>query len=406
MIIAPDLPFPPTLVAPRVEPSAPHPRRFTLDGSARLEEHLQRVQGEVRQAVLRTLPPGKVEAILLGGGYGRGEGGVLRTPTGDRPYNDLEYYVALRGLRRFNEFRHGPALGELAHHLSLLAGIEVEFKIVSLGELRAAPVTMFSYDLVVGHRWVYGDNRLLAGCEHHRRPGRIPLAEVARLLFNRCSGLLFARERLERARFTDDDADFVGRNLAKARLALGDAMLAAAGRYHWSCRERHQRLRELLLADDHPEWLRTVLHLHAAGVEFKLHPQRRAASRATLRAEHAELSRQALDVWLWLESRRLERPFVSAAEYALAREPKYPGRSRWWCAALNWRTFGLRGLVRPGATRHPRERLGHALTLLLWEPAALTDSRLLRILQRQLQTSDRTLTQLVATYEKLWGQHR
>mgnify|MGYP006142135189 CR=1 FL=1 len=42
------------------------------------------------------------------------------------------------------------------------------------------------------------------------------------------TGLLFARERLDRPHFTAADADFVGRNLAKARLALGDAVLAVS----------------------------------------------------------------------------------------------------------------------------------------------------------------------------------
>ena len=74
---------------------------------------------------------------------------------------------------------------------------------------------------------------------------KIPLHRATRRLMSRCSGLLFSAERLERAEFTADDADFVGRNPAKARLAFGDAWLAAQGQYHWSCKERHDRIRRL-----------------------------------------------------------------------------------------------------------------------------------------------------------------
>src|SRR2546430_13631947 len=96
----------------------------------------------------------------------------------------------------------------------------------------------------MGNRWLRGEERLLTGCEQHRDAKRIPVSEATRLMMNRCSGLLLARERLERAEFSPGDADFVGRNLAKAQLAFGDTILTAFGRYDWSCLERHKRRSE------------------------------------------------------------------------------------------------------------------------------------------------------------------
>ena len=67
--------------------------------------------------------------------------------------------------------------------------------------------------------------------------------EAARLLFNRGSGLLFSFSAL---RAGDDRTrnGFVERNHAKLRMALGDAVLAVNGRYHFSCLERQRRLCE------------------------------------------------------------------------------------------------------------------------------------------------------------------
>jgi len=42
---------------------------------------------------------------------------------------------------------------------------------------------------------------------------------------NRCSGLLFAREKLQREVFTDDDADFVCRNFARRNWLLATPCL-------------------------------------------------------------------------------------------------------------------------------------------------------------------------------------
>src|SRR6478609_2728898 len=179
-------------------------KRFTLDGSDGLENHLALTCGRVLAGVQKVVPPRKLEALLLGGGYGRGQGGVLKTEADDQPYNDLEFYVCVRGNRFINEHCYREPLHQLAVRLSAIAGIEVEFKIISLTHLRRSTPSMIYYDLVMGHRWLWGDDCLLAGFEHHRNAGLIPLHEATRLLMNRCSGLLFAREKLHHETFTTE----------------------------------------------------------------------------------------------------------------------------------------------------------------------------------------------------------
>src|SRR5581483_5484719 len=221
--------------------------RFTLDGSDALEAHLAGLCDKVLAEVRSLVPAHKLEALVLGGGYGRGQGGVLKTSSGDLPYNDLEFYVFLRGNRLINERTHGAALRELGERLSPDAGLHVEFKVDSLARFRRSPVTMFSYDIVSGNRVLFfgkhptsniqhptsndsarepldvgcsmldvGCSPVFKGCEHHLDPARIPLSEATRLLFNRCTGLLLAKEFLRAGRLPVDRADFIGRNLAKA----------------------------------------------------------------------------------------------------------------------------------------------------------------------------------------------
>ena len=214
--------------------------RFTIDGSAGLEQHLAETCKLVRAGVERIIPAQQLEGLALAGGYGRGEGGVLHENGQDLPYNDMEFFVFVRGSTYINDHRFKAALHALGEALSPAAGLEVEFKILSISRLRHSAVNMFYYDLVMGHHWLIGNDDLFIGCEHHRDATRIPLHEATRLLFNRCSGLLFASERLAKNDFNSADADFVGRNLAKAQLALGDVVLAMSGRYHWSCLERHR----------------------------------------------------------------------------------------------------------------------------------------------------------------------
>ena len=174
--------------------SQPKATRFTIDGDEGLEEGLLKMCEEVSTGIHKIVPKGQLEAVVLGGGYGRGQGGVLSAQGGDKPYNDLEFYVFVRGNVVWQERVYRNELEELSKRLSAEAGLHVEFKVDSLEKLRQGPVSMFSYDLVSAHRVVFGSEETFAGCEKHLDAKKIPLSEATRLLFNRCSGLLMVRE--------------------------------------------------------------------------------------------------------------------------------------------------------------------------------------------------------------------
>ncbi len=376
-------------------------QRFTLDGSDSLEQHLEETCQRVLAGVQEVIPRSTLQGLVLGGGYGRGEGGVLQRRNGDRPYNDLEFYVFVRGHRLWNEELFAAALHRLGEMLSPVAGVQVEFKLESLQRLRQGTVSMFSYDLVSAHRRVFGAQSLFAGCEHHLDPARIPLSEATRLLFNRCTGLLLARQRLRANSLAQDDCDFIGRNLAKMQLAMGDAALAATGNYHWSCLERHQRLKRLSLPEPEP-WLAAVRQHHAAGTHFKLHPRCVSKSAEEFRTEHETISGLAQKVWLWCERRRLGKTFDTLQDYALSRVRKCEDTPRWRNWLLNLRTFGPRAALDRIAWRYPRERLFHSLPLLLWNGEISREPMLLRHVQRQLHSHARDWSALVDDFKRVW----
>ena len=277
----------------------------------------------------------------------------------------------------------------------------------SLAELASQPVSMFSYDLAAGHRLLW--SRDPAGrppfSELHRSPENIPEAEATRLLMNRCTGLLLARAQLEREPFTPGAADFVRRNIAKAQLACGDALLTAHGRYHWSCRERHRRLEDLARGK-RSAWFDAALRHHAAGVEFKLHPEAGGVASDLLAERHAEVTAFALKCWLWLEARRLGRTFPSALAYAEDACDKCPGTSRLLNVLLNLRADGLRTGARPRPWRHPRERILRSLALLLWEPMAAAEPDGRARIRAELGSQGGGPADCIAPYQALWSRVR
>ncbi|MCI0746387.1 MAG: hypothetical protein L0Y58_13375 [Verrucomicrobia subdivision 3 bacterium] len=379
----------------RISPEGCERPRFTVDGSDELEAFLAESCEGVRSAVMAALPPNSIEGLLLAGGYGRGEGGVASSES-DRPYNDLEFYLFVRNNPLIYEHRHRTALANVTHGLSEAIGIEVEIKIISLAKLRRAPVSIFFYDMIAGHKWLIGDDELLRGCAHHRAAHLIPLSEATRLLMNRCSGLLFAREQFGAAPFLPKNADFIRRNIAKAQLSFGDAILAAYGRYHWSCRERHERLRKFDFA---LPWRSELLEHHRRGVAFKLHPWRSAESHDQLARDLDSATCFAGKLWLWWESTRLHHSFISARHYCTSAVRKWPDSNRWRNLLLNLKAFR-----RPVLTfRHPREPVLEALSILLWEPVALTDPTLRQALVCRLRYQSNDFSSAVAAYRRLWA---
>jgi len=385
--------------------------RFTIDGSDELESRLSALCGRIGEAVQQLVPASKLQALVLAGGYGRGEGGVLQTAEGDQPYNDIEFYVFISGNPLLNCRRYRYELDRLGHDLSGPAGLHVEFKIESIERLRRDPVSMFSYDLVSAHRIICGNHGIFAGCQRHLDSAQIQVSEATRLLLNRCTGLLLAREILQESgegRLDVEQCDFVGRNFAKAKLAFGDALLASRHHYHWSCRQRHDRLIQLCcdqqpLPDLGSASIEKLVAYHDEGVRFKLHPQRLVRSGAEFLFEHQALSALATELWLWLESRRLKRPFSSVGEYALAPREAVPESVSLRNYALNARAFGLGALFDPLSRLYPRERLFLSLPLLLHQPEVTEKPLLLEHLRKQLRTEASDWSGFVDAYKQLWS---
>ncbi len=347
--------------------------RFFVDDepalAARLENFLARLAADLEAQPWRA---GAV-TLVLAGGYGRGEGGVFRAADGAEAefYNDLEFFLFLGpgadagAAARWCEGWEKSGTAEL--------GIDVEFKRDAAEVLRSGAPTMFWHDLLQGHWVVWGDGRLLADAPARLRdPAGLPADEATRLLFNRGSGLWFARGRLEGGDVKDQG--FIERNHQKARLALGDAVLALAGRHHGLCEERARRIAAGGF-ETPPGWAK-ITAWHAEGVAFKLRPRHRARGVAELAAAQAELTAAWLEVFLWVEGRRLARSFVVPTDYAEADGRLFPSTPVLRNLALHLRDRLKRGEALPGWTDYPRAALQRALVAALAEGAAAGARRL------------------------------
>jgi hypothetical protein len=377
--------------------------RFTPDGDAAVESRIGYDQQLIAAAVMDAVPAQQFRALVLIGGYARGEGGFRHVDGKPEPYNDYDYFVVVGGMTTAAVQVLKSQLLELGHLLTARVGVEVDLAVLRLEALPRAEYSLMHAEMLWGHRVVAGNPECLASMPRMPFAG-LALAEFTRLMLNRGSLLLMNRNALVTGTSGEpQQREQFMKYLFKAVLACGDARLAAAGQYHPSYNEKWQRLQRL-------QWdgQECFLPQYRMALEAKYHPAYEQYATANLE----KCLQQVTDLWLetlaHLESVRLGSHAGSWAAYAS------PGVSKGQSAP------GLRGLVRNvGVTlrdygplelltnlrwslRYPRERLISILPGLLAGPGLVRDSQL----TTALGLADRgSWQQLVHSYLVQWHRY-
>ena len=293
---------------------------YAPQGSAAFNRRLDACLAELAQDVTDACGPDLV-GLVLGGGYGRGEGGVWSVDGVECAYNDLDLVIVQ------TSHRVNPRLEAIGARYHARLGIDVDFsRPLTPADIAGWEHRLMWHDLAAGHRVLAGPPDLIQRLAPAWGPAPLPLVEAARLLLNRGAGLVWAA-RVQRGTVPAPDRDFLRRNVQKAVLALGDALLIAAGAYRTPGVAKLDALRQLASTGAVPAHPR-LLDLYRRALEFKLRPDapRRAPVPDASWAETAQLWGRT---FRWVEERRLARPFADLDAYASWRGAREPPEHTW-----------------------------------------------------------------------------
>ena len=226
--------------------------RFVAGDAPELDRALADALAAIGAEIVAMRVP-SLAGVVLGGGYGRGEGGARgelkvqssklkvessKSDVACRLSNDLDFFAITRdGTTDADAAAVAKALEPLSRRWSEKLGIDVDFTGRTPWRLRHDQERLMVQELIHGYVDVVGEKGevLFAGIER-REPSDLPWMEAARLLMNRGMGLLFAR--------VEKNVDFTNRNINKCILGAGDARLIANRRYRWRAPERAEALRD------------------------------------------------------------------------------------------------------------------------------------------------------------------
>jgi hypothetical protein len=293
--------------------------KFTIRSEPEIDEKVTADLARIRECVLGLLDKEKVLAIILTGGFGRGEGSVLISGNGVRIVNDYDIAVVPRSRNRlkyawlFRKYHRN--LEELADTL----GSELSLKQVDITVRphsyfqRPAAIRIENYEVLHGHRLLYG---AMDPCDWMPRwkAADLPLSEGTWLFRNRGLGLLLAKLYLADGGLAVEDAENFFTECNKARLAMGDAVLLLKGAYSHLYSER-LRAAQGIAVEEIPCG-RPIIEGYCDALKKKLRPETSDFIQSDAEDNWADLARQFQRFFLYFESRRMGRGFPGWLNYS------------------------------------------------------------------------------------------
>lgn len=272
--------------------------RLTLEGGDEVERALRELVTKSARVVLRFAPRDNVKALVLAGGYGRGEGGIRLHADGERPANNLDLILFTVGLGGAARSHLTARINEEMETLRRRSGMGIDLSVVDARRTERDQVRLLWYDVRHGHKLLAGDPGFLPGLARFTVDNIDP-REMTDLIINRGALLVLNDLILAEGPLTPVRREAVLTHTAKAIIGYGDAFLLACNAYHWSYVKRRERMQGATVRAS-PEF--KVLYETAMGFRFSGDPQ--AADHLIEEAESGRLKNALAIMHLQIERER------------------------------------------------------------------------------------------------------
>lgn len=375
---------------------------FTARGGSQIENRIRQIMEEAAQAMREVLHPSEYLAVVLIGGYGRGEGGVLEVDGKEQAHNNFDFLIISPGRTegRSLKERADRALAPLIIRYEI--GMDVGY--VSETQLARSACLVMWYDMRFGHKTILGRHGVVSDMRQFS-VDRIIDSDIRNLLVNRGTLLVINELLLQKKSLRDSDKKLLIRHAIKAIIGYGDALLFFHGKYHFSYEEKQRRMQNL---DDVCESFRT---LYDDAMEFRFRPKYTEYIKRDLAELNSSLCKRLAPIHLECERKRLDNPMLDwntyadrAFSYSLMDQAKRP-------RAIAKKTLAFcRGRFPKGRfsvraklgyrTSDERERLSLLFPAVVYELAVPSFNQLA---QESLGASGSTMIELGRAYLRAWA---
>ena len=220
---------------------------FTYCGEASAEQVVKDILSKVATEIIGSIPSKISKSLILLGGYGKGEGGMIRRENSYIPHNNFDLLLVTSRNSLLSSSDIDERIQQKVRRLEKDLDIGIDISIMPEYKLRKMPTRVFSYDMKEGHRTLYGDSSIVPSI--HREINDIPNWDMRNLMVNRGSLLLINQLCLDLLKNgldkNNDIKKLIIKHTMKAIIGYGDAVLYFNNQYHWSYKVKNRRLLQM-----------------------------------------------------------------------------------------------------------------------------------------------------------------
>lgn len=213
--------------------------QYTVHIDPRVDARIEKDMQYLTKRILDTFID--VQAVILLGGFGRGEGTIKFSEGTPCPMNDYDIMIITK-----NKCASRKNLEILSRSMEKDIGIDfVDLGMMPVGQLGVLSPTIFNFEMKYGSYVIFGPKSITDLIPNYK-DNDIPSREGMMLLMNRMGDILGRHSPLQNINMlAEKELEFLSIPLHKALLACGDSLLLMYGIYDASYRRRLAALEKL-----------------------------------------------------------------------------------------------------------------------------------------------------------------
>ena len=282
-----------------------HNLQLTYYSNKETQTSLNIVLREIALVFEKMFSTEQTAALILIGGYGRGEGGIMLKDGKYCPHNNLDI------LYIYNKSIDAKLIQLADSQLQKIAEIHnigIDMSAINKQKLMRLNGLVIGYDMRYGHKTLLGDSQFL---KEHKKfcIDNIDPVDVRQLLVNRGTLLLINRVILKKETLTIDEKKLIIKHSIKAIIGYCDALLYFNGSYHWSYAQKQTNFSQLKGIDN------SIKELYSQAILFRFMPDYDTYLKKDLQAWNDELIEVLCSIHLECEKINLSQANLDWENY-------------------------------------------------------------------------------------------
>lgn len=334
--------------------------RFTVKGSEEVELYITSIVKEIGDRIKSNIGKEDYKALVMLGGYGRGEGGVVANGK-EKPHNNFDLILITNNLEPRKQIVLKNKLDAILSPIKDKIGIGIDISLINAKKLKNSSCRLMWYDMRFGHKVIFGDTEFVSSLTHFTVEN-IPDWDARNLLVNRGTLMIINDLLLEKTKLSLKYKKLMVKHIVKAIIGYGDTLLYFLNDYNWSYVEKQKRMKKR--KDINKEFQK----IYDDAMNFRFQPNYDLYIKKDLSEWMLKLKKHFCNIHLICESKRLNKQHLTWSQYpdmafkhsitedidsfrtiakkiiSFIRSKKYAGDGS-FLAKLGFRTLGTSGVL-------------------------------------------------------------